>query len=68
MKQILSLGILGAMTMLYIMKKVFGIIFFPAHILLERRRRRIKTNYMKRYESKGLIIIDFSEFMRERGF
>lgn len=65
MNQLLSFLILGAATIIYIVKKILSLVFFPIYLILKHRENKFKKNYIKKYASKGLVIVDFDEFMKQ---
>ncbi|MCS7212886.1 MAG: hypothetical protein NZ927_01470 [Candidatus Calescibacterium sp.] len=66
MNQLISLLILGVATIIYIVKKILSLVFFPIYLIIKYQKNRFKKNYIKKYASKGLVIIDFEEFMKQR--
>jgi|GEM_PF-6334701 len=65
LKSLFSLSILGLATIIHIVKKILAIIFFPIYIIWRRVQRKLLKEYIKKYSSKGLLIIDFSEFIKK---
>lgn len=65
MNQIISLTILGIATVLYVIKKILSIVFFPLYLAIKSRRDKFKREYIKKYSSDGLLVIDAYEFIKK---